>query len=326
MPVHRHLHHAHRKLRAGGVLALIVPAAAVTGGSWEKTRQLLAKHYEGIAVVTMASAESSTARAFSNDTNMAEAVIVATKRQQSATADASKRRLARYICLRRRPASNSEGVDIARSAAPGGDFDAPGGSHAGFAVPGLFTADGGGHPSGVVSAELCGIAANLTVGKLRLPGVADLVDTPTVSLRELGLRGPVDRDINEGGGRGPYEVIPPEREWNKKTSRNNKEQVRQLHADSERPVLWSHDADMETCMVVLPCSTGAVRSGMDDRAQELWDGYTNNKKEQIAGATRLHINRDFRLTSQPLGACLTPAPALGGSAWPSFAPTPPPAE
>ena len=314
---------AHRKLRAGGVLALIVPAAAVTGGGWEKTRQLLAKHYEDIAVVTMASTESSTARAFSNDTNMAEAVIVATKRQKSATADASKRRLARYVCLRRRPVTNSEGVDIARAATRGGDFDTPGGSHAGFAIPVPFTAGGGGHPSGVVSTELCGIAANLTVGKLRLPGVADLLDVPTVPLRDLGLRGPVHRDINEGGGRGPYEVIPPEREWSKRTPRDNKEQVRQLHADSERPVLWSHDADMETRMVVLPCSTGGIRPGMDDRAQELWDGYTNNKKEQIAGATRLHINHDFRLTSQPLGACMTPARALGGSAWPCFAPTPP---
>lgn len=315
---------AHRKLRAGGVLALIVPAAAVTGKSWEKTRQLLAKLYEDIVVVTLASAESSTARAFSNDTNMAEAVIVATRRHQAAKLAESERCRARYICLRRRPATNSEGVDLARAATPGGDFDEPGGSHAGFAVPVLFTADGGGHPSGVMSAELCGIAANLTIGYLRLPGVADLIDVPTVPLRDLGLRGPVDRDINEGGGRGPYDVTPPERQWSEDTSRNVKEQVRQAHADSVRPVLWSHDADMETRMVVLPCSTGFIRPGMDDRAQELWDGYTNKKKERIAGATRLHINRDFRVNSQPLAACLTPEAALGGSAWPSFAPTPPP--
>lgn len=315
---------AHRKLRAGGVLALIVPAAAVTGKGWEKTRRLLAKHYEDIAVVTMASTESSTARAFSNDTNMAEAVIVATKRQRAAKHTESEECRARYVCLRRRPATNPEGVDIARSAAPGGDFDAPGGSHVGFAVPGLLLADGSGHPSGVVSAELCGIAANLTVGNLRLPGVADLIDVAIVPLRDLGFRGPVDRDINEGGGRGPYEVAPPEREWSKKTSRNNKEHVRRSHAGARHatPVLWSHDADMETRMVVLPCSTGVVRPDLDDKAQKLWDGYTNNKKEQIAGATRLHINRDFRVNSQPLGACLTPEAALGGRAWPSFAPDP----
>ena len=35
-------------------------------------------------------------------------------------------------------------------------------------------------------------------------------------------------------------------------------------------------------------------------------------------ATRLHFNRDFRLNSQSLAACLTPTRALGGTAWPNF--------
>ena len=35
-------------------------------------------------------------------------------------------------------------------------------------------------------------------------------------------------------------------------------------------------------------------------------------------ATRLHFNRDFRLNSQSLAACLTPSSALGGRAWPNF--------
>ena len=311
---------AHRKLRPGGVLAVIVPVAVVTGEGWKKARQLLAKHYEDIEIVTMASMESSTARAFSDDTNMAEAIIVATKRHSAVDPDKGR---ARYICLLSRPATNPDGVDIAREAAPGGDFDAPGGSHAGFAVPGLFTPRGGGHPSGVASAELCGIAASLAVGDLRLPGVTGLADIPTVPLQELGFRGPVHRDINEGGGRGPYEVTPPEREWSNQTSRIAKQQARMAHAASDHPVLWSHDADMETRMVVLPCSTSIIRSGMKEQAQKIWDGYTNQNEERIAGGTRLHINTDFRMTSQPLGACLTPAPTLGGRAWPSFAPDPP---
>ena len=312
---------AHRKLRSGGVLAVIVPVAAVTGNSWGKTRQLLAKHYENIEVVTMASTESSTARAFSNDTNMAEAIIVATKRHTPAKPGEEGR--ARYICLLRRPATNSDGVDLARAAASGGDFDTPGGSHAGFAASGLFTLEGGGHPSGVANAELCGIAGSLSAGQLRLPGVTELIDVPTVPLRNLGFRGPVDRDINEGGNRGPYRVTPPAREWSKKASLADKHADRMAHAASIYPVLWSHDAGMESRMVVLPCSTGTVRSAMGKKAQRLWDGYTNENDDQIAGATRLHINRDFRLTSQPLGACLTPVPVLGGRAWPSFAPKPP---
>ena len=117
-------------------------------------------------------------------------------------------------------------------------------------------------------------------------------------------------------------MTPTERQWSEDTPWEDKEQVRKPHADSGRPVLWSHDADLETRMVVPPCSTGVIRPGMTDQAQRLWDGYTNNKKERIAGATRLHINRDFRVNSQPLGACLTPTSALGGRAWPSFAPDP----
>ena len=35
-------------------------------------------------------------------------------------------------------------------------------------------------------------------------------------------------------------------------------------------------------------------------------------------ATRLHFNRDFRLNSQSLAACLTPEPSIGGRAWPNF--------
>lgn len=310
---------AHRKLRPGGVLALIVSASAVAGPGWKNTRRLLAKYYEDIAVVTLSSVHSSTARAFSNDTNMAEAVIVATKRHKPADPGEGQ---ARYICLFRRPTNNPDGIDMARIAAPGGEFDAPGGSHAGFAVPGLFTELGGGHPSGVVSAELCSIAGSLLEGRLRLPGVSGLKGIPIAQLGELGFRGPVDRDINEGGGRGPFVVIPPTDGWRRTTPLATRAQERQLHTEAAYPVLWSHDADLESSLIVQPCSSAEIRKGMDTRAKRLWGGYLNNNNERIAGATRLHINNNFRVNSQPLGACMTPGLALGGRAWPSFATDP----
>ena len=40
----------------------------------------------------------------------------------------------------------------------------------------------------------------------------------------------------------------------------------------------------------------------------------------IATASRLHFNLDFRINSQSLTACLTPAKAIGGRAWPNFIP------
>ena len=60
-------------------------------------------------------------------------------------------------------------------------------------------------------------------------------------------------------------------------------------------------------MTVEPDRQGEVRMGCNARAADAW-----------RTATRLHFNRDFRLNSQSLAACLTSARALGGRAWPNF--------
>ena len=74
------------------------------------------------------------------------------------------------------------------------------------------------------------------------------------------------------------------------------------------PALWSHTATRETRMVVVPDSAGEVRPGCEGRATEAWQ----------RTASRLHFNRDFRINSQPLAACVTPEPSIGGRAWPNF--------
>ena len=69
---------AHVKTKPGGVLALVLPASCVSGGSWEDVRRLLEREYENLAVLTIA-AHGDTDLAFSADTGMAEALVVATK-------------------------------------------------------------------------------------------------------------------------------------------------------------------------------------------------------------------------------------------------------
>ncbi len=292
---------AHLKLRPGGVLALIVPATVVSGAAWAKMRELLTERYEKIEVVTLADTEHAEARAFSADTGMAEAIIVASKKHESR----ARKQEARYICLKERPENPERGIDLARTVRTGGDLDTPGGSPVGFAVTSQFTEHAKGHPSGVVSAELCGIGAAFSAGRVRLPQVSRVLKVPTTSLVRLGFRGPYDLTIT----RGPVRVV--------------EKHDRADFALALYPVLWSHDHKVETRMTVLPCSEGVVRPGMDDKARSLWKGYRDAKEEMIAGATRLHINRDFQVNSQPMGACITPVPALGGRAWPSFQPDPP---
>jgi len=74
------------------------------------------------------------------------------------------------------------------------------------------------------------------------------------------------------------------------------------------PMLWSHDAKHETSFMVEIDSCGRPRIDCEERAQAAWENT----------ATRLHFNRDFRLNSQPLAACMTIEPSIGGTAWPNF--------
>ena len=69
------------------------------------------------------------------------------------------------------------------------------------------------------------------------------------------------------------------------------------HEAAAYPMLWNHAADRERRLVVEPDSEGRERPGQHQRAVAVWET-----------ATRLHFNRDFRLNSQSLAACLTPEP------------------
>ena len=75
---------AHKKLRVGGVLALILPATFAQGASWSAARRLLSKKYRDITIVSIAST-GTTDRAFSADTALAEVLLVAQKLPEECT-------------------------------------------------------------------------------------------------------------------------------------------------------------------------------------------------------------------------------------------------
>ena len=99
---------AHAKAKAGGVVALVLPIAAIQGDSWRAARDLLADKYADIAVVSVA-ASGVFDRAFSADTGIAEALVVATKRRAGNGADGS----ALFVNLHRRPATALEAAETA---------------------------------------------------------------------------------------------------------------------------------------------------------------------------------------------------------------------
>ena len=284
---------AHAKLKPGGVLALVLPLAVVSGADWSATRRLLAHDYCDLTVVTIAAAGDAHDRAFSADTDIGEALVVAVKRTEPVDTHESSAN-ALYVNLRRRPHGLVEATEIAR-AVDGLSDDRTGLFFIGDDEAGCFiratVADGG-----CASLREPGVgetALALRDGRLHLPRLREARQLPIVPLANLGHRGLVHRDINgtNRGGipRGPFDVIPAR------------------DVSPTYPILWSHDAKRERSLVVEPDTEGRVRAACEETALSVWET-----------ATRLHLNLDFRLNSQSLAACLTPMRSIGGRAWPNF--------
>ena len=70
---------AHRKLKPGGILALVLPLTASAASSWRSFRQMLDDGYTQSAVLSIAAADNDDL-SFSSDTGMAECLVIARKR------------------------------------------------------------------------------------------------------------------------------------------------------------------------------------------------------------------------------------------------------
>ena len=282
---------AHVKLRPGGVLALVLPAACVSGGSWANFRRLLEREYEDVTVLTIA-AYGQTDRAFSADTGMAEALVIATKRREAENREGGK---TLFVNFYHRPRNIAEAFEMARAVRRLPDDVRQGLLYVGNEEPvGTYIraplSQGG--CASLRETTLANTALGLAEGTLRLPrGYA--VPLATTHLGDLGERGLLGRDISgknsDGTPRGPFDIIP-------------------IQGVPEYPVLWKHDAERERRLVVPPDSEGETRPGCDADAVNVWN----------RTASRLHFTIDFQINSQSFTACLTPAKAIGGRAWPNF--------
>ena len=288
---------AHAKVRTpGGVIALVLPASFLQGQAWAASRRLLAEHYKDVVIITIATT-GSTDRAFSADTGMAEVLVIATRRRATERADGD----ALFVNLLRRPRTILEAVTVARAVRriptdrPVNPIRIGTGERAGHSIRGAVRDTGA---AGLLNADVGDAAVRLVQGELLLPHQHNSISLPVVELGALGNRGLYDLDISgtektgrHGSTRGAFDIV-----------RLKPELI------PTYPALWGHSAADETRMIVEPDCAGEVRTGCKDRAIEAWKGT----------ASRLHFNRDFRLNSQPLAACLTSGPTIGGRGWPNF--------
>ena len=284
------------KVKKGGVVAFIIPSTFSNGRFWEKARTLLENRYRDILVVNIASSEQK-GRAFSDDTGMAECIVVATRRHDG---DDDKTGFS-VASIDRRPASIVEAVYFARKISGDAKRQSSGRLCIGSQKFGRIShfkaslAEGG--IGGITDADVEDTAIRLREGYLRLPHLPKDINLPIVPLRELGYRRKDSKYIN---GKDPALYGP----FN----------IEDLDTNVPKfPALWAHDADAnvsgrESRMIVEPDTQGIVREGMEEVAEKYWKEYS----------TRLCFNQDFQLTSQRLAACMTRKKVIGGEAWPAF--------
>ena len=223
---------AHKKLKPGGVLALVLPYSFVQGHSWKGCRGLIAQNYRDVLVVSIA-ATGSTNRAFAADTGMADCLVLATK--QDAKGDP---RNAVYLNLRARPSSLLE-AHVLSTRLPASKMR-----------EGSLLKAGG---SAVLSSSVSRAATGFENGSLTLPRQQDSIFIPVTSLGNIADRGLVHRDINGKGGRGAFDICRL-----------------QIGDVPTYPALWNHKAKRERRLIVLPDKYGKVRSGCTEKAVRIW--------------------------------------------------------
>ena len=301
---------AFRKARQDGVIALVLPLSAVSGGEWERARSLLIKLCKEITVVTIAGAGSQDS-SFSADTNMAECLLIARMGERQPEARAT------FVMLHERPRSSVEAEllaeEISRISESGelraiDRMEGPTTIAIGEQIHGaMFDAplpDSGPWPMvGIRDGELAQVAWNLERGTLMplgQPGM-ESIELPIVPIGQIGDRGPYHSDIygdkSDGSPRGPFELIKPP-----------------VNPAPTYPILWAHDAKRERRLIVEPDSEGQIRSpagkvtqaDVEDKVVSVWDT-----------KSRVHYNRDLRFNSQSLVVATTERTCLGGRSWPS---------
>ena len=286
---------ADKKVRPGGVIALLILFTAVNGASWAKFRRLIAEKYTDVTIVSVAA--NGTDMSFSSDTGVAECLVIG---RRLVKGEKSSGR-ARFTSLRRRPRSFAEAREIAAAIADNDAMrcieDGPYGGipiYTGDTLAGeildapLDDHDNGWGAGRLLDASLAQVAYSLVAGNILLPAEPQAWSLPMTHLREIGQLGVHDSLLTMTTHGGPFIKMAPS-------------------PTATYPALYNHHARRETRLICKPDAQLRVRPGGESRAAELW-----------STASRAHLNRDFTFGSQALAVAFTELASLGGTVWPNI--------
>ena len=283
---------ADRKVKPGGVVALVLPLSVAAGASWKGVRRLFDTEYTDLRIVSLAA--TGAGMSFSADTGMAECLVVARKRAEDTTGESCHRA---FVSLRRRPHGFAAAATVSRKIADlrgvraledgpyGGTPVQIGDDSIGEIVNAAAGSGAAWNAVRMRDFSVAQTADALSRSNLWLPGITNPTPLATTALTGLGRRG--WHDMNITGRVGPYERRRPS-------------------PTATYPSLWNHRARAEVRLVVSPDSSLQVRKQQEIKAADAW-----------STASRTHLNRDFTFGSQALAVAFTEQKSIGGRVWPS---------
>ena len=286
---------ADRMLKTNGrsVMGFVLPITVLTSPDWKKVRELWARQYHNLLVVTIAD-EKTIDCSFSADTDMAECLVIAVKGKSESTGRGT------FICLHRRPNSHLEAFEIARdiqNLQNVRSFEEPpiagnpikfGDEVVGSALDCPLKLTEPWVTTRVRELSLIQSAYHLANSHIWLPGQPTPVEIPMTTVGEMAEVQYDNTTIT--GKRGAFDFVDG------------------CSDNDEYPGLHKVNAKTQLTMMVLPDKHGIIKSGYWDQAQRV-----------LARNSRVHHMAKLRYNSNPLAVLFTERDSIGVNTIPNVA-------
>ena len=296
-------HLAHRMVKRGGTIALLLPMSALTSGGgsgfthgnrrpdlgWPVFRRKLISGYTNVRVIGIAAFEEQDST-FSHDTHIAEVMILGRRLHVGEEPDGT----GCFINLRRRPDDEEDAARLAHAIdetvrrleeePPGTTLDlSVDGIPQGNVVKDILPKDDIWTLSRVLDPRLMQAVTELKRGWLHTGGPGEPIKLPIATLADVARVGPAGHEAEDLLG--PAAAL----------------------GEHGFPVLRGHDCANQRTLQIPQVDEFSLRPGKE------------NREGRLTGTmSRLHINDNFRYNSQSTQALMTPEPSVGGRGWPNL--------
>ena len=287
-------HLAIQLVKTNGVIALTLPTTALlappspTGGGWHHFRNLIAQRFSDVTILTTAGRTGSDF-SFSEDTNIAEAILIARRVTNKEQAPGT----ARFISLNRLPSTKAEAKRFAQSirdAAPQGPDSISQGQTTRLNIDDETVGSQTHAPTkdvplwvlgGVQEPRTVETTLNICKGSLRRNEGDPEIRIPIARLGDLASFPRVQTNVSSYLDIAAGPPVPP-----------------------AVPYLHLHSGRTQTGLLVEPGHHGIPTPGHEASAKQVQDR-----------AGTLQVSLCHRYNSQPLGAAVTAKPCLTGKHW-----------